>query len=337
MGDSLHTSILIPSLHCDIKLLDNVARILRDPSVHAAQIYIVIDGGNISDEVKTRLESVGVHLLVLEQNVGVGSALNFGLKSISSDFVRRMDADDEWVLGSIDTSLMELLQDNFVVFGTCLTKKNGRYLKPLIPSLPQGELSAYAFLTGNPIVHPTVSFKVDNIIKLGGYSEKRGAEDFDLWLRLYRQGTRFFNTDSKTVIYSREFNSASKSLKYKDVVDEIYDSWFHVVGKDLDLDREFLGMAICRGRNCEHSIEDIRVYETKLIILYRKLRELRLNRRLCVNIALRGMASVAGHESKFQIFIYLLQFFRTAPVFPLQFLFFTFQDYFCLLKNQKLK
>jgi len=321
-------SILMPSINCDFELLDNVNKILRDPQVSPNQLHIVIDGGKIHEAVKNKFEALGVNLYLLNRNVGVGSALNVGLKSISSQFIRRMDVDDEWVVGSINDLVISLLKDNVIVIGSCLVKKNGRRYKPLVPFLPKGDLNASAFLTGNPITHPTVCFNLKQISKVGGYSEKKAAEDFDLWLRFYLQGVKFFNTDLITVIYSRDLNTASKSLFYKEIVEETFESWFEVVGRDFNLDQKFLGVAVCRGINCDHSKIDIKKYKIDLIDSITKLRELKTNKRLFVNIVLRGAASLISHESKISVVGYFCRVFKYEPLFPIFFMIFTFQDTF---------
>jgi hypothetical protein len=55
----------------------------------------------------------------------------------------------------------------------------------------------------SPFVHPSVMFRREEVLSVGGYHERGWAEDYDLWLRLAAAGTRFARLP-RTLFFWRE-------------------------------------------------------------------------------------------------------------------------------------
>lgn len=293
-----NVSILIPSLNCDQELQKVISQILVDQTLEGESIFVVIDGGITQSDVIQFLLSNGVHVKVNHKRGGVGVALNAGLESIRSQYVRRMDADDEWIIGSLNSKVFNLLGNHALVFGYVINKKNGRYLKSSIPDLPEGELSRFAFLPGNPITHPAVCFDAGHIAALGGYSQFASAEDFELWMRLLLGGYSICNTNLPTVVYSREENLASGKLVSQIVLEEVQEGWLNLVGNEFELTPQYLGVAICRNVQCGHMSSDIKKYKKDLSRTLSKLRAQPIHPRLYINVFIRSVITLIAHESR---------------------------------------
>jgi glycosyltransferase involved in cell wall biosynthesis len=291
-------AILVPAIDCDQKLQNMISRVLLDETLKAESIIVVIDGGVTESEAMNYLLSRGVKFKVNHQRGGVAKALNLGLDAISSQHVRRMDSDDEWIAGSLNSNVVNLLNEYTLVFGYTLNKKNGEYYKSAIPDLPGGELSRFAFLPGNPITHPTVCFDAKKIRELGGYAQFASAEDFELWMRLLLGGNTIYNSNLPTVVYSRDQNLASGNLLSKMVLEEVKDKWLELVGVDFGLNAEYLGLAICRNIECGHTLLDVKKYKKDLSRTLKKLRMLHIHPRLYMNIFIRSLITIIAHESK---------------------------------------
>jgi glycosyltransferase involved in cell wall biosynthesis len=293
-----NVSILIPSLNCDQELQKVITQILVDQTLDGESIFVVIDGGFTQSDVVEFLQSKGVNVMVSKERGGVALALNSGLERIRSQYVRRMDADDEWIIGSLNSKVLNLLENHSLVFGYAINKKNGKYFKSSIPDLPEGEISRFAFLPGNPITHPAVCFEAQHIATLGGYSQFASAEDFELWMRLLLCGYSICNTDLPTVVYSREKNLASGKLVTQKVLEEVQDAWLNLVGNELELTASYLNMAICRNVECGHVSSDIRKYKKDLSRTLKKLRTQSIHPRLYINIFIRSIITLFAHDSR---------------------------------------
>jgi glycosyltransferase involved in cell wall biosynthesis len=302
----MQVSILIPALNCDQELQKLIDRMLADQTLESESIFIVIDGGFIQSGVLEFLVSKGVNVKLRQETGGVAAALNSGLESIRSQYVRRMDADDEWIIGSVNSKVIKLLEKHALVFGYSINKKSGMYFKSGIPDLPEGELSRFAFIPGNPITHPTVSFDARCIASLGGYSQFSSAEDMSLWMRVLLEGYSIYNTNSPTVVYSRDKNLASNKLVAQTVSEEVGELWLSLIGNEFELTSNYLSVAICRNLQCGHKTSDIRKYKEDLSKTLKKLRTQPINSRLYINIFTRSVITLIAHESRFKTILFCL-------------------------------
>ena len=324
-------AILVPSIDCNKDLENMVDQLMLDEALEGVSVIVVIDGGDIEDDVMDYLLKRGVNVKVNPLRGGVASALNLGLDGSPYLFVRRMDADDEWINGSLNATVLKLLREFTLVFGYTINKRNGKYFKSAITDLPAGEISRLAFLPGNPITHPTVCFNSEVIEKLGGYSHS-SAEDLELWMRILVRGYKICNSDLPTVVYSRDQNLASKNLSNKVVLQEVQEKWLELVGEEFGLTVKYLDVAICRNINCEHGSTDIQLYKVDLSRMLKKLRSFPIDSRLYMNIFIRSVITLIAHESKWKTVIFCLSESIRRPTLIPNFVQFYLQDRMKLLK-----
>ena len=122
--------------------------------------------------------------------LGISSALNSALWICKSDFISRMDADDKWILGrhAIITNWIKSRGDCAVLSGDIFEKNGAQDVLKVGKNLVKWDLKHYF---RNPINHVSVTFDREAVISVGGYLNIPGAEDWDLWARLYTSGHKF--------------------------------------------------------------------------------------------------------------------------------------------------
>jgi glycosyltransferase involved in cell wall biosynthesis len=113
-------------------------------------------------------------------------SLNLGLHLARAPYVARMDGDDISDPQRLEVQL-EFLKQNpeIAVVGSDYRRidVNGKYLDTV--RLPKGNRGIRRSLPWrNPLCHPSVMFRRDLIVAIGGYLGGRHAEDYDLWVRL---------------------------------------------------------------------------------------------------------------------------------------------------------
>jgi len=129
---------------------------------------------------------------------GLVKALNFGLERCRGDLVARMDADD--------ISLPERLKrqqawlrshPQIAAAGTLVKiiprprKSSGmRYYEDWINSLVEPEDIAREIYVESPLPHPSAMIRKSVLIRLGGWRDFEGPEDYDLWLRMHNAGLK---------------------------------------------------------------------------------------------------------------------------------------------------
>ena len=139
-----------------------------------------------------------------ETNLGLSKNLNRALEMASFELVSRMDQDDEAFPERLARQHQYLIENpNVAAVGgqVLLVGKRMEFDFPLHyevdPTLAQTKLLKYSVLS-----HPTVMYRKSVILKLGGYRAFfKNAEDYDLWLRLVRNGYGIGNVSEAVLRY----------------------------------------------------------------------------------------------------------------------------------------
>lgn len=177
-----------------------------------AEQVVVVEDGPLTVELYRVLDEAGaehkeLRRVTLARNQGAGPALQTGLRTIDTEFVARLDADDiaypERVekqlayfaahpeLDALGTAVTEFDDDVFTQTGD-LKKAMGK-----VRSLPAEHRDIYNYAKLNtPVNHPSVMMRVAKAKAAGGYQRVHNMEDYDLWARMLCTGARFHNLDT---------------------------------------------------------------------------------------------------------------------------------------------
>lgn len=135
-------------------------------------------------------------VITLEKNVGLGKALNEGLRHCSHELVARMDTDDicKPERFARQVSYMEKHPETAVV-GTWIDEFQGDKNNVLTTrKLPESHEKIYAFgKKRNPMNHPVVMFRKSMVEAMGSYQPMPLFEDYYLWVRMLLGGCKFHN------------------------------------------------------------------------------------------------------------------------------------------------
>lgn len=124
-----------------------------------------------------------------EENFGLGISLQRGIHSARGEFIARMDADDISLADRFEKQVEYLNrhQEIMVLGGDYLTiYEQDEIINDLtLPKDP--EMMRWNMLLGSGIIviHGTVMFRKELIVKVGNYGDFRAAQDFELWTRTF--------------------------------------------------------------------------------------------------------------------------------------------------------
>jgi glycosyltransferase involved in cell wall biosynthesis len=122
-----------------------------------------------------------------ERNMGLAGTLNEGIELASNPLVARMDQDDESLPNRlrVQAAFMER-RPGVAVAGSWVYHMGAKRRFDRLVEFPTEPDQIRAQLPReNCIYHPSVMFRRDEILALGGYRpEFKNAEDYDLWLRV---------------------------------------------------------------------------------------------------------------------------------------------------------
>jgi glycosyltransferase involved in cell wall biosynthesis len=130
---------------------------------------------------------------------GIIMALNAGLEACRSEYIARMDADDRSSPQRLSRQVSMLTEHPEYAVISSLVKgfpadnlghefKN--YIDWLNSLLTDVDIKFNMFLQ-SPLAHPSVAYRREWVLRLGGYEDHGWAEDYDLWVRLFLAGANF--------------------------------------------------------------------------------------------------------------------------------------------------
>lgn len=177
------------------------------------EIVLVLDGP-IGEELTVCVQKwqskIGSPLKVvpLPQNVGLGKALNEGLKQCSYNWVFRMDTDDICTSDRFEKQIKFIQQNpNVVLFGGQILEFDQNISDAdVLKAVPTTYEQIKKFAQNRcPFNHMTVAYKRDVILSLGGYQHHLFMEDYNLWLRVIGNDYQVANLPD-VLLYARVGN-----------------------------------------------------------------------------------------------------------------------------------
>ena len=168
-------------------------------------------------QIAKKYESDKVRVMDLHYIKGKANALNEMIKFCNYDYVSLLDVDDLWLPNKLSKQMIYM--DFFDVIGTrCMYFGD---LEGTVPNIPVGNLikNKVDFLNANPIINSSCLVRKDLC-----YWEDalNGVEDYDMWLRLWKQGKTFYNCDDVLVKHrihkSSAFNAKGNHTMVADLI-----------------------------------------------------------------------------------------------------------------------
>lgn len=168
---------------------------------------VLVQDGKLTNELYKAIEDwqqkLGsiLKLVKLEKNVGLGEALNTGLKECTYNLVARMDTDD--------IALKNRFKKQLIIFDGLDIDICSSWIEEFvtdeneidsIKKLPEKHISIVKYAKfRSPLNHPAVMFKKNVIEKVGGYKPFPFLEDYYLWARLIVSDAKFYNIQESLV------------------------------------------------------------------------------------------------------------------------------------------
>ncbi|MEW5562698.1 glycosyltransferase [Enterobacter asburiae] len=203
----MHFSVLM-SLYDKEKstYLEECLESLANQTLPADEIVLVYDGPINADliaVVEKWSSSLPIKIVALKENVGLGQALNEGMKHCTYNYIARMDTDDICQPNrfELQSRFMDMNPD-IDISGSRIREfvdnKDNIVSERIVP-LTNDEIARFARLK-NPFNHMTVVFKKSSVQSVGGYQHHYLMEDYNLWLRLLGNGFKAGNLDVPLVL-----------------------------------------------------------------------------------------------------------------------------------------
>lgn len=206
-------SILMP-MYNGIEFLEESVQSVLNQSFQDWELILGINGHPAHSDVylqAKKMEELSPKIKVVDLFwiKGKSNALNEMLKMCLFDYVALLDVDDKWEKDKLQIQ-SPYLGDYDVVGTRCVYfgEQEGT-----IPFVPLGDITAFSFRDVNPIIN---SSSITRKALCHWDNSVEGVEDYDMWLRLWRSGCKFYNCPQICVQHrihaSSAFNNSNALL-----------------------------------------------------------------------------------------------------------------------------
>jgi|SaaInlStandDraft_1057018.scaffolds.fasta_scaffold02331_7 glycosyltransferase involved in cell wall biosynthesis len=180
-------------------LKKSLQSIWDDQILKPNEIVLIKDGiltKELDDTINDFSKNKPVKVITLKQNIGLGLALQEGVKNCSYEYIARMDSDDIAYPERFKKQMSFLVNNPHIdILGSYI----GEFIDSIdninsVRKVPLEHSEIIKNLRGRcPLNHPTVIIRKSALMKAGNYKPFFLKEDIYLWLRLYSYDFQFAN------------------------------------------------------------------------------------------------------------------------------------------------
>jgi glycosyltransferase involved in cell wall biosynthesis len=183
-------SILMP-IYNGIEFIDeSVSSILRQ-TYEQWELIIAINGHPCGSEVyktakKYEKSNNKIRVFDFYDTIGKANTLNKMIPLCKYEHIALLDVDDIWMNDKLMIQTQHDIFNNFDVIGSkCVYFGD---MSGIIPDIPTGDISEFDFKRVNPMINSSSIIRKELC-----FWNENGIEDYDLWLRLRKDGRKFYN------------------------------------------------------------------------------------------------------------------------------------------------
>lgn len=188
-------SIVIP-INRDDGFFDSCIDSLRNQSYRNFEIIIVAN--NCNDSLWERIQNINDQRVVsVRTQLGqIPYNLNLGICLARSDLIIRMDSDDISEINRVESFVSFFnLNSSISVAGSfySVIDSNDNIIIPEVTVLTENSQIYERLFFESTMAQPTIAFRKNAFLAVGGYDFGSYAEDWDLWIRLKAKNYLFSN------------------------------------------------------------------------------------------------------------------------------------------------
>ena len=203
---------------------------------------VLVDDGPLTPELYAIIDQYSkkypiFNIVKNEQNLGLGLALRKGVLAAKYDILARMDTDDIIPPHRFATQLKHIEEGYDVVscWSTLFLNEKDNVIAVKTRPEKHNEIVELAHKR-SPICHAAAFMRKSAVLAAGNYLHKQYYEDYNLWVRMIMNGSKFFNVqESLYFVRTTEalldrrsgFSYLKNEVRY---LKEFYDMGFYSLG-----------------------------------------------------------------------------------------------------------
>ncbi len=212
-------SVVIPAYNAERYLARCLASVFSQTLM--PEEVIVVDDGSL-DNTAALARDLGA-LVICRPNGGLSAARNTGIRIACGEWIALLDADDRWAFEKLERQALSIRPDTVLVYTGIqdFDDKGLRACHPGIDSFIAKQMLRYR----NPIVPSSVLVRRDAVMRNGGFREDICAcEDWEMWVRLQREGAFVCVPDPLTDYYLHSTSLSADPERMLQALKQIMDT-----------------------------------------------------------------------------------------------------------------
>ena len=212
IDEGLLVSVVIPAYNQGVYLVEAVESVLAQ-TYRNFEIIIVDDGS--TDNTREVAHSFGDRVrYIWQENQGLAGARNTGIRHARGRFIALLDSDDRWLPGFLK-NMVNLAQEHpegdVYYSGWLAMDEKGKPLPQRSDGLVVPPQEMYLrVLRGNFLNCCSLLLRRGSLLQAGLFDPSfRRLQDWELWLRMLRDGFTFLGTTERMVLYRMHSESLS--------------------------------------------------------------------------------------------------------------------------------
>jgi glycosyltransferase involved in cell wall biosynthesis len=206
-------SVIVPAYNAE-PYLDAALAGIAAQTIRPDEVVVLDDASSDATVAVAKRWDDLLPLVVVErlENRGLGAARRMAIERSTGTLLALLDADDYWLPDHLEVMARAHRGPRWIVTpdhyrwvpGLALGDRPARVEQPL----PAPDRQPLAIIEANFLSYGCL-FRRDDYDAVGGFSEMRSSEDWDLWIRMIRNGCRVARADTVTLMYRKRPDSLS--------------------------------------------------------------------------------------------------------------------------------
>lgn len=196
--------------------------------------FVIVEDGKLTDELeqvvlKYEKDNPNLFTIVrLDENRGLGLALDEGMKYCRNELVARMDSDDISMPERCEIQLavfqnvtgMSIVSGNINEF---IGVPENIVSSRIVPERQEDIVKRMR--TRSAFNHPAVMYRKSEVLRCGGYGKLKRKQDHDLFSRMMNLGCRAYNIQTPILLFRADENNLKRRKSWINCSSYIVAQW----------------------------------------------------------------------------------------------------------------
>jgi len=191
---------------------------------HLTNDFVIVKDGPLTPDLELVIDTYQetypdlFNIIALDENVGLGKALDIGIIICKNELIARMDSDDISLPTRCEKQVEAFnLFPSQALIGTMLDEfyddPNKIETTRIVPTT-HDEIMKF-IRRRSPFSHPTVMYKKSAVLDSGGYGGIPVKQDLDLFSRMLHRGYKGMNINESLVLFRANKNNFKRRKSWK--------------------------------------------------------------------------------------------------------------------------